>query len=484
MSDNVFATLIPANPLAKHTFSEVYESLISRCQNDHQDALQHMHVEPEKIYDDEIIRLRRDMERSQYDTGREASESLTEPDTDTEKELRQLGYAWTGRYVLGFRSPPVSPDTGWVAGKGPISRSSMAQLSVDGVAVTREPHHLNQHGCKIQASKLEYIFEWTDFANGNEFKASRRRYLKEVSGQSHANVNVEMPTPLLVKRTMGDWTLAQALGRGVNGRVFFGSKTSGEIAAIKLLERTSRNQRLISQELQTLEKLTCLAKDIQSRAHKTAINKRHSGSKGMTIEAATAFRSALLGVKFFHSNHWLHQDLKPANIGLVGSGLFTRSILLDVGGSRKIAADTSLSPSPGQTGTIGYLAPELELGNYNKSVDIWAMGVILYELTYHRHPWKFAMNPWRCEKENEELRPAFRSRYERAIDIMELDFQSASASPTNGYKHLGSLFIDMVKYKWPAPENYVQRLSIDEVLNHPAWGDLLPDSSQTKKRRV
>ncbi|XMA20396.1 hypothetical protein WAI453_013187 [Rhynchosporium graminicola] len=67
---------------------------------------------------------------------------------------------------------------------------------------------------------------------------------------------------------------------------------------------------------------------------------------------------------------------------------------------------------------------------------------------------------------------------------MELDFKSASISPTNGYKHLGSLFIDMVKYKWPAPENYVQCLSIDEVLNHPAWGDLLPDSSETKRRRV
>ncbi|CZT10255.1 uncharacterized protein RAG0_14784 [Rhynchosporium agropyri] len=304
MSDYVFATLIPANALPKHTFNEVYESLISRRQNDHQDALRHMHVEPEKIYDDEIIRLRRDMERSQHDTGREASESLTEPDTDTEEELRRLGYAWTGRYILGLRSPPEKPDTGWVVGEGLMStmaidlilctvasakmygielrnphakfnfssdtlgfyivcssRSSMAQLSVDGVAVTREPHHLNQHRCKIQASKLEYIFEWTDFANGNDFQAGRRRYVKEASGQSHANVNVEMPTPLLVKRTMGDWTLAQALGCGANGRVFFGSKTSGELAAIKLLERTSRNQRLISQELQTLDELTCLAQE-------------------------------------------------------------------------------------------------------------------------------------------------------------------------------------------------------------------------------
>ncbi|CZT52865.1 uncharacterized protein RSE6_14259 [Rhynchosporium secalis] len=69
------------------------------------------------------------------------------------------------------------------------------------------------------------------------------------------------------------------------------------------------------------------------------------------------------------------------------------------------------------------------------SVDIWAMGVILYELTYYRYPWKFAMNLWRYENMNEELRPAFRRRYERAINIMDLDFQSASKSPTNRYKY-------------------------------------------------
>ena len=41
---------------------------------------------------------------------------------------------------------------------------------------------------------------------------------------------------------------------------------------------------------------------------------------------------------------------------------------------------------------IGYLAPELELENYNHSIDIWSMGIILFELTYNYYPWKFSIN--------------------------------------------------------------------------------------------
>jgi serine/threonine protein kinase len=54
----------------------------------------------------------------------------------------------------------------------------------------------------------------------------------------------------------------------------------------------------------------------------------------MIIEAATVFRAVLLGVKVIHNRRWLHRDLKPTNIGLIGKPLC--SILLDVSISRHI----------------------------------------------------------------------------------------------------------------------------------------------------
>lgn len=47
---------------------------------------------------------------------------------------------------------------------------------------------------------------------------------------------------------------------------------------------------------------------------------------------------------------------------------------------------------------------------------------------------------------------------------------------------VGRLFIEMVRYKWAA-NNYSRRLDVDEVLRHPNWGQLLPDSREGKRRR-
>jgi serine/threonine protein kinase len=133
-----------------------------------------------------------------------------------------------------------------------------------------------------------------------------------------------------------------------------------------------------------------------------------------------------------HDKRWVHRDLKPANIGQLDE---LRSVLLDVGTSRHIPADGSLPPTPGTVGTIGYLAPELELEAYDLSIDIWSMGVILYELTYNCHPWKFSINPWRDGKGNKALRDSFRKSYQNAIARMARDYKSAFASPTKGYIH-------------------------------------------------
>lgn len=83
------------------------------------------------------------------------------------------------------------------------------------------------------------------------------------------------------------------------------------------------------------------------------------------------------GVKVMQDGRWLHRDLKPTNIGLIGP---LRSVLLDVGTSRHIQAGGSLRPEPGTVGTVGYLAPELELEDYDHSIDIWSMGRDLWGL--------------------------------------------------------------------------------------------------------
>lgn len=147
----------------------------------------------------------------------------------------------------------------------------------------------------------------------------------------------------------------------------------------------------------------------------------------MTIEAARVYRDALLGVKAMHDQGWLHGDLKPPNIGVIGTP--QRAVLLDLGNAVHLKPGSTIPPTPGRGGTLGYIAPEREMEPYDHSVDIWSMGVIGFELTYGRHPWRFARNPWRSDRQDcESLRPDFNKRYEEAIDLLTRDASTAEPS--------------------------------------------------------
>lgn len=83
-----------------------------------------------------------------------------------------------------------------------------------------------------------------------------------------------------------------------------------------------------------------------------------------------------------HSNRIIHRDMKPQNI-LIGSKQQVK--LCDFGFARAISHDASMLTSI--KGTPLYMAPELvQEKPYTYSVDLWSLGVILYELAVGRPP--------------------------------------------------------------------------------------------------
>ena len=103
-----------------------------------------------------------------------------------------------------------------------------------------------------------------------------------------------------------------------------------------------------------------------------------------------------------HAAHQLgifHRDLKPANVMLTDGGLIK---ILDFGLARKLSRDEAdfdpatpgrhTPPAPEATytakgGTIAYMAPEqFVTGRSSVQSDVFALGVILYELASGRHP--------------------------------------------------------------------------------------------------
>lgn len=114
------------------------------------------------------------------------------------------------------------------------SSSQSGDSTVGGAAVSQT---LNQHSIDIWFDKLQYVFQWTGFAATKEFRDIRINYVASAIGAS-LDVNIDMPTPLINCKTIR-WEIP--LAKAGQLRVFFASNPPGQTAAIKLMERTSKD---------------------------------------------------------------------------------------------------------------------------------------------------------------------------------------------------------------------------------------------------
>jgi len=94
-------------------------------------------------------------------------------------------------------------------------------------------------------------------------------------------------------------------------------------------------------------------------------------------EAATVIRQITSIVQFVHSKNVVHRDLKPENL-LYADKAGTELKLCDFGLADTIDDNELLTAIVGST---TYMAPEVAKGmGYDKSVDLYSIGVILYIL--------------------------------------------------------------------------------------------------------
>ncbi|WRT64293.1 uncharacterized protein IL334_001224 [Kwoniella shivajii] len=110
---------------------------------------------------------------------------------------------------------------------------------------------------------------------------------------------------------------------------------------------------------------------------------KHLAKKGRFSERRSSryIRQVASGLAYLHSNQIIHRDIKPENLllgmnGEIKIGDFGWSVHSPTENSQRTLA-----------GTLSYVAPEMILGQpYGNAIDIWALGVLTYEMTCGEEP--------------------------------------------------------------------------------------------------
>jgi uncharacterized RDD family membrane protein YckC len=198
-------------------------------------------------------------------------------------------------------------------------------------------------------------------------------------------------------RPLEGFTIQRGIGRGGFGEVYYAISDGGREVALKYLRENAEIELRGVSHCMNLKSphLVTIFDVVKSREGEYFIIMEHvSGPslrdlliaepKGLGVDKAAYFlREIAVGLGYLHDRGIVHRDLKPANIfyeeGHVKIGDYGLSKFISV--SRHSAQTTSV-------GTVHYMAPEVGSGNYHRGIDIYALGVMLYEMLLGKVPFE------------------------------------------------------------------------------------------------
>ncbi|MFQ5512770.1 MAG: protein kinase, partial [Candidatus Krumholzibacteriia bacterium] len=207
-------------------------------------------------------------------------------------------------------------------------------------------------------------------------------------------------------RPLPGYTIQRGVGRGGFGEVYYATSDGGKEVALKYLRENPQVElRGVTHCLNLKSPYLVSIHDIRQNAEgdsfvimeyvsgpslrdllNAAPGEPGGAPSGLGPQKAAYFlREIGKGLSYLHDRGIVHRDMKPGNI-------FYEDGYVKIGdyGLAKIMAASQHSGQTVSVGTVHYMAPEVGSGNYDRTIDIYALGVILYEMLLGRVPYSGA----------------------------------------------------------------------------------------------
>lgn len=190
-------------------------------------------------------------------------------------------------------------------------------------------------------------------------------------------------------RPLDGYTIKRAIHRGGFGEVYYALSDAGKEVALKLLNNNLDIElRGVTQCLNLKHQNLVTIFDIRQDADGDhwVVMEFVSGRglyetlqdypQGMPVQEVLNWMEGITaGLSFLHDRGIVHRDLKPANV-------FRDQASIKVGdvGLSKYISESRRSAQTQSVGTVYYMAPEVARGRYGREVDVYALGIMLYEM--------------------------------------------------------------------------------------------------------